>query len=182
MALDGRKFRDAIGHFASGVAIIATGEADGIHAMTANAVSSVSLDPMLVLFCPSKKAKLVQQVDSLKSFTINFLSEEQQDLSTYFAGAWKDSVVPEFQFVHFAGAPRLEGALVSLVCSTESLVEGGDHWIVIGRVTDAHFGVGPLKPLLFFRGKYRTVDFRGGNPAPPLDQVANEPAHIYYEM
>jgi flavin reductase (DIM6/NTAB) family NADH-FMN oxidoreductase RutF len=79
---DARRFRDTVGLFATGVAVIVA-HADGeVLAMTANAVSSLSLDPMLVMFCPGKQSKLAQHVQRLSGFTINILRQEQEALST----------------------------------------------------------------------------------------------------
>jgi len=180
MAPDTRSFRDAIGLFATGIAIIVA-EVDGLHAMTANALTSVSLDPLLLLFCPGKKARLAQCLPDMRRFTVNFLREEQRALSTYFAGGWHEAAPPPFRFVHSPAGPRLEGALASIGCETERIEDGGDHWIVIGRVIALHRGIEPHRPLVFFGGQYRSVDFSPGTPAPDLSQVEDEPAHIFYE-
>ena len=104
-------FRRTPGLFPTGVAVIATEVDDGLHAMTANAVSSVSLNPMLVLFCPGKKSRLAGYLPSMRSFSINFLRDEQQALSTFFAGGWNAAPAPAFRFVTDGAVPRLEGAL-----------------------------------------------------------------------
>jgi len=97
--LEARRFRDTIGLFVTGVAIIVGCAADEVLAMTVNAVSSVSLDPMLMLFCPAKKSRVAQRLTSLSGFSINILRHEQQALSTYFAGAWREPAPPPFRFV-----------------------------------------------------------------------------------
>lgn len=194
MALDPRLFRNTLGLFATGVTVIVAQAGDEVHAMTANAVSSLSLDPMLVLFCPAKKAHLAQSLEAITGFSINVLREDQEALSTYFAGGWKQPAPPPFRLVPWesapqsdasasvARAPRLEGCLASLGCELHQVLDGGDHWIVIGRVVALHQGIEPRKPLLFFGGKYRNVDFtETGHPAPDLANVADEPAHIFYD-
>src|SRR5450631_2399067 len=116
-APDPKSFREALGLFATGVAVIAT-ELDGqVHAMTANAVSSLSLDPPLVLFCPSKRARFSQLLPSAAGFSINFLRDEQEALSTYFAGVWQETAPPKYRFIETAGLSRLEGCLASLICT-----------------------------------------------------------------
>jgi flavin reductase (DIM6/NTAB) family NADH-FMN oxidoreductase RutF len=87
---DARRFRDTIGLFATGVAVVVVRTDREVLAMTVNAVSSVSLDPMLVMFCPGKKSKMARHLTSLSGFTINILRHDQQALSTYFAGGWKE--------------------------------------------------------------------------------------------
>jgi len=181
MILNQREFRNAIGHFATGVSVIAAQVGDEIHAMTANAVSSLSLDPMLVLFCPSKTSRFASFLPELAAFSINVLREEQQALSNFFAGAKHDGADPSFRFVRTNGAPRLEGALASLTCDLFKTFDGGDHWIVIGRVTDVHVGTEPRQPLIFFNGQYRSISLTDESPAPDLANVNDEPAHIYYD-
>jgi 3-hydroxy-9,10-secoandrosta-1,3,5(10)-triene-9,17-dione monooxygenase reductase component len=179
--LDPRRFRDTIGLFATGVAVIVARAGDEVLAMTANAVSSASLDPMLVLFCPSKKTRFAQALTEVSGFTINFLRHEQQALSTYFAGGWREPVPPPFRLVPAKCAPRLEGSLASLGCDLERLMELGDHWLVIGRVQEMHTGIAPHRPLLFYSGRYRNVDFSESAPAPDLTSVHDEPAHVFYD-
>jgi len=178
---DTRRFRDTIGLFATGVAVVVGRAGDDTHAMTVNAVSSLSLDPMLMLFCPGKKTRLAQHVQAISGFTVNLLRHDQEALSTYFAGGWKEAVPPPFRFVASRSALRLEGSLASIDCETESVTEAGDHWIVIGRVLDLHVGIPPHKPLLFYKGRYEGVDFSESKPAPDLANVHDEPAHIFYE-
>jgi flavin reductase (DIM6/NTAB) family NADH-FMN oxidoreductase RutF len=180
MSVDSREFREVMGLFATGVTIIVA-EIDGqVHAMTANSVTSVSLDPLLMLFCPSRKARIAQDLPGLTRFSINILRQDQQALSTYFAGGWKDSAPPPFRFVDSPSGPRLEGALASIGCRTHSIVEAGDHYLVIGEVIGLHKGVLPHQPLLFVSGKYRRVDFTEGAQAPDLADVEDEPPHIFY--
>ncbi len=178
---DARRFRDTVGLFATGVAVVVARAGEDIHPMTVNAVSSLSLDPMLLLFCPGKKTRFSQHVEAITGFTINFLRHDQQALSTYFAGGWKQAYPPHFRFVASRSSLRLEGALASIDCETERVTEAGDHWIVIGRVLDLHVGIPPHQPLLFYKGRYEGVDFSESKPAPDLANVHDEPAHIFYE-
>ena len=179
-AVDPRAFRQTMGLFATGVTIIAVQVADDIHAMTANAVTSLSLDPMLVLVCVGKRARIVDYLSEATSFSINFLRGEQQALSTYFAGGWKEPVAPPFRFVPWEGTPRLEGSLAALRCELHEQVEGGDHWIVIGRIAALHQGIAPQRPLLFYGGKYGRLDTTERAPAPDLSQV-EVPLQIFYD-
>lgn len=180
MALEAKEFRDALGLFATGVAVIVT-EVDGrVHAMTANAVSSLSLDPMLVLFCPGKKARFSDLLPAATHYSINFLRDDQQALATYFAGGWKEPTPPPFRLIAQGPFRRLEGALSALLCVKHQVLDGGDHWLVTARVENAHRGVAPYRPLVFFRGQYRNVDLSAGTPAPDLAATADEPAQMYY--
>lgn len=177
---DPKAFREVLGLFATGVAVIAT-EIDGqAHAMTANAVSSLSLDPLLVLFCPAKRARFSNLLARVPGFSINFLRDEQEALSTYFAGGWPETAPPKYRFIETDGLPRLEGCLASLICSKRNVYDAGDHWLVTLEVRKLHQGVEPLRPLLFFRGKYRRIDARMGTRAPDLVSTADEPVQMYY--
>jgi 3-hydroxy-9,10-secoandrosta-1,3,5(10)-triene-9,17-dione monooxygenase reductase component len=178
---DARRFRDTVGLFATGVAVIVGRTEEGVHAMTVNAVTSLSLDPMLVMFCPGKKSNMARYVGLLKGFTINILRADQQALSTYFAGGWRDPVPPPFRLVPSRCAPHLEGSLAYLECEPHQVLEMGDHWMVIGRVLEVCTGVQPHRPLLFLSGRYRHVDFSESARAPDLVNVHDEPAHVYYE-
>ncbi len=177
---DPRRYRDAIGLFATGVAIIVGRVGDEVLAMTVNAVSSVSLDPMLVMFCPGKKSRLAKHVAGLSGFSINILRHDQQALSTYFAGSWKEPTPPPFRFVPSRTGLRLEGSLASIDCEIAQRVDAGDHWLVLGRVLALHSGIGPHRPLLFYKGRYEGVDFSASAPAPDLTGAHDEPPHVFY--
>ena len=178
---DARQFRNTIGLFATGVAVIVAKADQEVLAMTANAVSSVSLDPMLVMFCPSKRSNLAKHLEHLSAFTINILRHDQQALSTFFAGGWKEPQPPPFRLVPSSHAPRLEGSLASSECEPWKIHEVGDHWMVLGKVIHLHTGVQPHQPLLFHSGKYRHLKPGDSLPAPDLSDVRDEPAHVYYE-
>ena len=170
-----------MGLLATGVAVVIARAGEEPVAMTVNAVTSVSLDPMLVLFCPGKQTRFARHIEHLEGFTINILRHDQQALSTYFAGSWKEAAPPPFRLVPSKSALRLEGSLASLDCTPERVIEAGDHWLVIGRVHEMHTGVQPHRPLLFYSGRYRRVDFSESTPAPDLTNVHDEPAHIFYD-
>jgi flavin reductase (DIM6/NTAB) family NADH-FMN oxidoreductase RutF len=176
-----RRYREAFGLFATGVAIVVGRAGEELLAMTVNAVSSVSLEPMLAMFCPGKKTQLARRLTSLAGFSINVLRHEQQALSTYFAGGWQGAAAPPFRFVPTRHGMRLEGCLASIDCRLEQVVDAGDHWMVIGRVLELHTGIKPHRPLLFFRGRYHDIDLAEGEPAPDLGDVRDEPPHVFYE-
>lgn len=178
-APDTRQFRDTVGLFATGVTVILARSGDEAVGMTVNAVSSVSLDPMLMLFCPGKKSRFASNLDTLAGFSINILRHDQQALSTWFANGWKEGAPPPFRLVPGPHAPRLEGCLASLDCTLQQVIDAGDHWVVIGRVCALHQGIPPRRPLVFFGGRYRGLDLADSKPAPELNSQG-EPAHIYY--
>ena len=134
MAIDVRAFRQTIGHYATGVAVVAF-EVDGtVRAMTANSLTSLSLDPPLLLFCVGKHTKTGQTIHQASRFSINILADSQRDISTYFAGAWRTGPAPSFAFIDWDAGPQLEGSAASIGCEIHAIHDGGDHWIVVGRV------------------------------------------------
>lgn len=180
MNLDARSFRQTVGLFATGVTVVAT-ESDGeVHGMTANAVSSLSLDPMLVLACVGKQARMASLLERANGFSINILRDDQQALSTFFAGGWKEATPPPFRFAPWEGGPRLEGCAAALGCALHQIAEGGDHWILIGRVVSLHQGVEPRRPLLFYGGRYGQLDTTESAPAPDLGWVET-PVQVFYD-
>jgi 3-hydroxy-9,10-secoandrosta-1,3,5(10)-triene-9,17-dione monooxygenase reductase component len=179
--IDARQFRNTLGMFATGVAVVVARAGEEAWGMTVNAVSSLSLDPMLVLFCPGKHTRFARHLGEITGFTINVLREDQEALSTYFAGGWRQPEPPPYRFVPSHCGLRLEGSLASIDCEMERSTEIGDHWLVVGRVVDVRIGIPPHRPLLFFAGEYHHIDRKVHVPAPDLTDVHDEPAHIYYE-
>jgi flavin reductase (DIM6/NTAB) family NADH-FMN oxidoreductase RutF len=157
VAVDSQAFRNTMGLFATGVTVMAV-EVDGeFYGMTANAVTSVSLEPLLVLVCVQKEAHLMQFLRQVEGFSLNILNENQQDLSSFFANMWPQPEPPPFNFFPWLGGPRLDGAIGAIACRTTEFFEGGDHWIVIGQVIGLHRAENPGNPLLYYRGQYRRI-------------------------
>ena len=154
--IDSYAFRQTVGQFATGVTIITT-EIDGvIRALTVNAFTALSLDPPLVLFCVGKATKTGQLIHSAKGFAVNILRQEQQDLSTYFAGGWTHPPPPAFTFVDWVGGPRLDDSAAAVGCSTHAIHDGGDHWIVVGKVLALH-RTACASPLIFHGSRYANL-------------------------
>jgi 3-hydroxy-9,10-secoandrosta-1,3,5(10)-triene-9,17-dione monooxygenase reductase component len=156
MSIDARAFRHTVGQFVTGVTVVAADLDGAVRAMTANSFTSVSLDPPLVLFCVGKTAHLGKLIHAATGFSVNILHHDQQDLSTYFAGGWKQETPPPFTFLSWEGGPLLEGSLAALGCSLEAIYEGGDHWIVIGRVVSLYRSESTT-PLVFRAGRYTAL-------------------------
>ena len=160
MPIDARALRHTVGQFVTGVTVIAA-EVDGtIRAMTANSFTSLSLDPPLVLFCVGKTTHMGQLVHSAARFSVNILRQDQQNLSTYFAGGWKEPAPPPFSFVNWDGGHRLDGCPAAIGCALDTIHEGGDHWIVIGRVLTLYRSEDAFAPLVFCAGRYATLEAR----------------------
>jgi flavin reductase (DIM6/NTAB) family NADH-FMN oxidoreductase RutF len=156
MPIEKNELRRVMGHFATGVTVITTYSKEGkLHGLTANAVSSLSLDPPLLIICVDKKADSYSCFEESSVFTVNILSDEQEDLSRRFAVSGGE----KFEGVAYRrganGAPILSGALAHLECRLYASYEGGDHTIHLGLIEEAETREG--KPLLFFRGGYREI-------------------------
>lgn len=155
--LDQRKFRDAVGSFATGVMVMTcTGGADGLIGVTMNSFSSVSLDPPLVSFCIADSLTEFETLLQTDHFALNFLREDQEHLSNQFAKTgpdkWKGVAYREGP----NAAPIIEPNHGVLLCSKHAQYECGDHHIVVARVDEVEFG-GDEPPLLFYKGKYRQL-------------------------
>ena len=149
-------FRRAMGRFATGVTLITTRLDDELHGMTANAVTSLSLEPMMVLVCVDKTADTHDILSKAGVFAVNILNREQAELSDRFAkkefdGAHGLEKVPHTFAV--TGSPIIDGALAYLDCRTAMEHHGGDHTIFIGEVVEAR-ELSEGEPLVFYRGKY----------------------------
>lgn len=124
--------------------------------MTANAVTSLSLDPLLVICCIDKRANCLPYFHLNENFSLNILYRHQEDLSNYFANLWpEDTSPPDFEFVPWAGVSRLAGTMGAIACKLKEKIEGGDHWIMIGEVVALWRAEDVSDPLIYFRGQYR---------------------------
>lgn len=156
-AFDARAFRQALSHFATGIAIVtARGEGEEAIGMTMTSFNSVSLDPPLVLFSVARSAYSLPAMQAAKSFTVNVLEDAQQHLSDRFARASTDKWADVAHRPGAHGAPVIEGSLAHFECAPWASHDGGDHVIFLARVLD--FSVAPEgEPLIFFRGRYHRL-------------------------
>jgi len=156
MAIEKNELRRVMGHFATGVTVITSIRNSGeMHGLTANAFTSVSLIPPLLLVCIDKKAESYPCFDESKIFTVNVLASDQEALSRRFAVTGGDKFEGVSYKVGANGAPILDGALAFLECKVTQKIDGGDHTIYVGEIEQAETKEG--KPLLFFRGGYREL-------------------------
>ena len=156
---DARTFRDALGCFATGVTVVTAICPDGTPiGLTANSFTSVSLDPPLLLVCIANSAGSGATLRGADRFAVNVLQIGQQPTSNRFAGKGEDRFAATPWEMGEFGTPVLPGSLSSFECAREAVHEGGDHFILVGRVLKAIFE--PRRdPLLYFRGKYRKLHF-----------------------
>jgi len=154
MPFDPAILRKVMGLFATGVTIITTRDQEGKpYGLTANAVTSLSLDPPLLLICVDRKAETFPHFFDSKIFVLNILAEDQEALSRRFATTGGEKFAGVACRPGHLGTPILEGTLGHIECRITETLEGGDHVIHIGEVQHAEASDG--RPLLFYRGKYR---------------------------
>ncbi len=165
-----REFRDALGLFATGVTVVTGISRDGVRlGATISSFSSVSLDPPLVLFSLSRRAAAFMAWSAVEAFAVNILAEDQSAISTRFARALTDKwegIAPAYAMNR---CPLLNEALAWIECSCWDKHDGGDHLIFVGRVDRLTVrNREELRPLLFYRGKYRRLD-SGQSISTPAD-------------
>ncbi len=182
-SIDLNAFRRVMGQFATGVTVITVQHGEQIHGMTANAFTSVSLDPPLVLFCVTKKARMATLIRDVRGFAINILAEHQQDVSRQFAGANKENLEKTVSLHRGPIAPLIDGSLASITCLTDAIHEGGDHWIVVGRVVTVHERSGEMlsDPLVFFRSRYQELVEQPPSVSPGAETWSNDAIRVYHD-
>lgn len=156
MALTKDEFRRLIGCFPTGVTIITMARGNEVRGMTANAVTSVSLDPLLLLICVDKRTITHQFLEEAQAFAVNILAEDQEHVSRALAS--HDSEDARRLMGHSyrpgqTGSPILDDCVAHIECRVTEIFPGGDHSIFIGQV-EAGEVTREAPPLIFHRGKY----------------------------
>ncbi|GGJ40901.1 flavin reductase [Streptomyces brasiliensis] len=159
---DSRYFRDVLGQFPTGVAVVTALDAEGQpHGMAVGTFSSVSLDPPLVGFMPARTSSTYPQIEAARQFCVSILGADQEDVCRMMATKGADKFSGIKWFPAPSGAPVIDGALAWIDCSLAQRYEAGDHFIVVGEVNQLS-ELRPGPPLVFFRGGY------GGFTTPSL--------------
>lgn len=155
MSLDPKVFRSAMGQFATGITVVSAYDGSEVHGMTANSFTSVSLDPPLVLVCVDKRNRTHTLLPEVGRFAVNILSENQEEISRYFAGDRARPIPYTLTEQDRAKSPVFEGVLAWVDCTLWQTYEGGDHSIFVGEVQDLEVKGG--RPLLFYSGAYNRL-------------------------
>jgi len=161
------ELRLILGQFATGVTVLTTLDEKGrVCGTTANAFTSVSLDPPLILVCLAQESETLREIEGRGAFAANILAEDQQEHSDFFArrGLRLDPARHRFQLGE-RGMPVLTGVLGHLECGVERIDQGGDHRMVLGRVEAHRRHREEADPLLYFRGGYGISKLPGANGA-----------------
>jgi flavin reductase (DIM6/NTAB) family NADH-FMN oxidoreductase RutF len=153
-------FRRVMGSFPTGITVLTAEREPGkVHGMTANTLTSVSLDPLLILVCIDQNARLLTCLKAQRRFGVNILKDTQQGISEYFAKLEQDPAEEGRLGVCFrwtpTGIPLLEDALAHLACNVVAQYMSGDHTIFVGEVESMELKEG--EPLLYHRGEYRSL-------------------------
>lgn len=148
-------FREAVSHFATGVTVITTRHGESRSGMTASAVASLSLDPVLLLVCINNQLPAHEAIESSRRFVVNVLGEGQQELALHFARPLPD----KFSGVSLNEGhelPVLADAIAYFVCDVHERFPGGDHSIFTGLVRECGATPG-RRPLLYFRSGFGSL-------------------------
>jgi 3-hydroxy-9,10-secoandrosta-1,3,5(10)-triene-9,17-dione monooxygenase reductase component len=153
-----RLFRDVLGRYASGVTVVTTMSAGQPVGMTCQSFTSVSIDPPLIAFLPTKQSRAFASIQRAGTFCVNFLAAGQDGLSNAFASRGDDKFAGvEWSRSAVTGSPLLADVVGHVDCTVHAVHEAGDHYLVMGKVVELAVG-DAADPLLFYRGAYRTTD------------------------
>lgn len=154
------QFRQAMGRFLTGVAVVTSCGPDGPHGTTVSSLASVSLDPPMLLVCLSRRSRGAEVVCGAGTFIVNVLGQDQSELAGWFATPGRPRGAASFAGVEHrtgsSGAPVLAGAVTHLECRVAQEVLAGDHTIFIGEVTDVGFA-DRTDPLAYHQGQFLTL-------------------------
>jgi flavin reductase (DIM6/NTAB) family NADH-FMN oxidoreductase RutF len=160
VAADTRKFRTLMSRFVTGVTVIGVPDSEqptSAVAMTASSVTSVSLSPLLLLFCVHNRSRLLSHLKYTGAFSVNLLTAHQDAISRYYGGQAQMGSEGAWEFSSGI-APALVGANATFFCRTHHLQAFGDHHIVVGQVTGMVSAEPPAPALAYALGKYIGVD------------------------
>lgn len=154
-SIDSRLFRDVLGHFPTGVTAVTAVHDGRPLGMAIGSFTSVSLDPPLVAFLPTKDSSTWAGIRAAGSFCVNVMAQDQMDTCGVMASRADDKFTDVEWRPGPTGAPIIEGSIAYIDCTIEAVHDGGDHDIVVGRVVELDVG-NPKAPLLFWKGGYGT--------------------------
>ncbi|MEU1963764.1 3-hydroxy-9,10-secoandrosta-1,3,5(10)-triene-9,17-dione monooxygenase reductase subunit [Nocardia sp. NPDC019304] len=165
--IDPRQFRNVLGQFCTGITVITTFDDDGVPiGFACQSFAALSLEPPLVLFCPTKASRSWAAIEKSGRFCVNVLAEQQRELCARFGSREPDKFAGAAWHTSDLELPVLDEALATIQCEVETVVDGGDHYIVIGRVQALSETTTTGRPLLFYRGQYTAIEPEKTTPAP----------------
>jgi 3-hydroxy-9,10-secoandrosta-1,3,5(10)-triene-9,17-dione monooxygenase reductase component len=150
--VDEARFREVLGHFATGVTVVTAMEDGAPVGFTCQAFTSLSLDPPMVALAPAKSSTSWPRIAAAGAFCVNILADSQEALCRTFAVSGGDKFAGVTWHVGPGGTPVLEGSLAWVECDLDAIHDAGDHELVVGRVRQ--LGVGQGSPLIFYRAGF----------------------------
>ena len=159
--VDRERFRSVMSHFASGVTIISTRHKGIDYGLTASAVSSLSLDPPMLLICVNKTSNTRAAIEASGVFAVNILGEKQSEVARQFTTSHPDKFTGLSVSYGDLGVPLLDNMLATIECRVVESVSGGTHTVFLAEVETAQAREG--MPLTYFRGRMGRLSFLGGD-------------------
>ncbi len=164
--IDPRTFRSVLGQFCTGITVITTMHDDAPVGFACQSFAALSLEPPLVLFCPTKVSRSWQAIEATGSFCVNILHENQKDVSARFGSREPDKFADIDWTPSKLGLPIIEGTLGHIDCTVHSVIDAGDHFVVFGAVHSlSDVPRQKPRPLLFYQGQYTGIEPDKTTPA-----------------
>jgi 3-hydroxy-9,10-secoandrosta-1,3,5(10)-triene-9,17-dione monooxygenase reductase component len=170
--IDARTFRNVLGQFCTGITVITTVYNDAPVGFACQSFAALSLDPPLVLFCPTKLSRSWQAIEATGRFCVNVLTEQQREVSARFGSRDDDKFAGIDWTPSPLGSPIIDGSLAHIDCTVSSVHDGGDHFVVFGAVSSLSEVPAMIpRPLLFYRGQYTGIEPDKNTPAQWRDDL-----------
>jgi len=170
--IDPRTFRHVLGQFCTGITIITTMHDDVPNGFACQSFAALSLEPPLVLFCPTKVSRSWQAIEASGKFCVNVLTESQRETCARFGSREPDKFAGVDWHRSKLGSPVLENSLAHIDCTVHSVHDGGDHFVVFGLVHSlSEVPKVKPRPLLFYRGEYTGIEPDKNTPAQWRDDL-----------
>lgn len=164
--VDPRTFRHVLGQFCTGITVITTVYDGAPVGFACQSFAALSLDPPLVLFCPTKVSRSWAAIEASGKFCVNVLHEKQKDVSARFGSREPDKFAGIDWTPSELGSPIIGGTLAHIDCTVDSVHDGGDHFVVFGAVHSlSDVPKKKPRPLLFYRGEYTGIEPDKNSPA-----------------
>ena len=169
---DPRTFRHVLGQFCTGITIITTLDGDMPIGFACQSFAALSLEPPLVLFCPTKMSRSWQAIEASGKFCVNVLTERQREICARFGSKEPDKFAGVDWHPSKLGSPILDNSLAHIDCTVHSVHDGGDHFVVFGLVQSlSEVPKVKPRPLLFYRGEYTGIEPDKNTPAQWRDDL-----------
>lgn len=157
--IDARTFRHVLGQFCTGITVITTMHDDRPVGFACQSFAALSLEPPLVLFCPTKVSRSWQAIEATGRFCVNILHEHQRDVSARFGSKEHDKFAGIDWGPSPLGSPIIANSLAHIDCTVHDVLDGGDHYVVFGLVSSlSEVPKAKPRPLLFYRGEYTGIE------------------------